>query len=434
MESARQVDLRIPTKRVQSTLSEISVEELRPAASMPVDGTPTSHSIPASSSMPLAFHQQAPYRESLERVLEPTTEEEDDDQEQQDEESSEQRFSMDLSFDEDPSLTTAAAEKNLQAIHTMALEHLQHHEYAEALEVFEEILRGQLARYGMQHARIGTALHNVAIVHLKRGDFERAIQVCKDAVQVRRMVLGESHSDVAVSLAQLGVAYLESRKFKKAVVAFREALRIRRECYGPSHPKVAKILNNIGCALYELNELDVAKVAFEEALDVQRENLKSDCLVEEGPQLLSIASTLCNVASIKLYWGQQEEAMIDLEEALLLQQSVLGDDHPVTMRTEESLEWVARAQGKEAEEDDRSPEIVPAASSGILSWTAGITMLDETKENTGLLLCTGSQDMEKPAPKSGVLEELERRFYSWQETLDVTCGGDDQGSVGNRSF
>lgn len=238
------------------------------------------------------------------------------------------------------------AEKNLLAIHEMATEHLEQGEYAEALEVFEEILRGQLARYGENHHRVGTALHNLGIVHMRRLDYPRALEVYKEAVRVRKHALDPFHQDVAVSLAQLGVAYMESHKHRKAIGAFREALKIRRKCLGNEHPKVAKILNNIGCSLFELNELQVAQVAFEEALDIQRSLLRKPTL-EGGPisqkALLSIASTQSNIASIKLYCGEYQDACVDLEEALLIQQCVLGDDHPQAKRTQESLEWMEQS-------------------------------------------------------------------------------------------
>lgn len=238
------------------------------------------------------------------------------------------------------------AEKNLQAIHEMATIHLEQGEYAEALEVFEEILRGQLARYGEEHYRVGTALHNIGIVHMRQSHYAKAVEVYKEAVRVRKVALDSSHPDVAVSLAQLGVAYMESGKHRKAIGAFREALKIRRKCLGNEHPKVAKILNNIGCSLFELEELQVAQVAFEEALDIQRSLLKHPDV--EGPvseqALLSIASTQSNIASIKLYCGKYDAACVDLEEALLIQQCVLGDDHPLSKRTQESLAWMERSR------------------------------------------------------------------------------------------
>lgn len=242
------------------------------------------------------------------------------------------------------------AEKNLQAIHEMATEHLEQGEHAEALEVFEEILRAQLTRYGEDHARVGAALHNIGIVHMRNSDFSKAVELYKDAVRVRKKALDADHPDVAVSLAQLGVAYMENGKHRKAIGAFREALKIRRKSLGNEHPKVAKILNNIGCSLFELDELQVAKVAFQEALDIQRSLLRKDQGEGEDETpisqqtMLSIASTQSNIASIKLYSGQYDEACVDLEEALLIQQCVLGDDHPLAIRTQESLLWMEQSR------------------------------------------------------------------------------------------
>ena len=219
------------------------------------------------------------------------------------------------------------AEHNLRAIHDMAAEHLAHGEYVEAIEVFEEILRGQQERYGHNHYRVGTALHNLGIVHLKSGDYQKAIEICSQAVQVRREALVPNHPDVAVSLAQLGVAHLECQQYEEALKAFRDALMIRRTFLGPRHPKCSKILNNIGCALYSMEELEGSRLAFEEALDIQRETLRmlptSDEIQEStslqsNQILLSIASTLCNLGSIRLRWGQFEEAELALEEALLV--------------------------------------------------------------------------------------------------------------------
>lgn len=311
-------------------------------------------------------------------------------------------------------------EKNLQAIHNMGIEHLSHKEYPEALEVFEEILRGQLTRYGEEHYRVGTALHNIGIVHMKQGDYEEAAHVSYEAVRIRRLSLPADHPDIAVSLAQLGVALLECRKFKKAIAQFREALRIRRRCYGPKHLKVAKLLNNIGCALYELNELEVAKVAFEEALDIQRSTLREVPLEElEEPAnqiLLSIASTLSNIGSIKLYWGQNGEASIDLEEALLIQQSVLGDEHPFARRTEDCLEWMESRGADSIDESDENSVVA------VLSSDA------DKKEGGSMLLCTSSAHpvVDQPQVKlRQMMDQLHRNLWTFRSNLELTCQGGD---------
>eukprot|EP00977_Amphora_coffeiformis_P023066 scaffold12163_cov176-Amphora_coffeaeformis.AAC.5 len=305
-------------------------------------------------------------------------------------------------------------EKNLQAIHDMGIEHLRHREYTEALEVFEEILRGQLTRYGEQHYRVGTALHNIGIVHMKQGDFDEAAHVSYEAVRIRKLTLPADHPDIAVSLSQLGVALLECRKFKKAIAHFRDALRIRRKCYGSKHLKVAKLLNNIGCALYELNELDVAKVAFEEALEIQRSTLReipTQDLEEPTNQiLLSIASTLSNIGSIKLYWGHTGAASIDLEESLLIQQSVLGDNHPFAKRTEECLEWIESQGGNSVAEDHNN-------LSGAFT--------DDAENKDGIRLCN-SAVMSADQPKEDLLHMMElfnRNLLSFQTGFELACQG-----------
>lgn len=324
------------------------------------------------------------------------------------------------------------AEKNLQAIHDMATEHLQQGEYDEALEVFEEILRGQLARYGPDHYRVGIAHHNIGIVHMRREDYEQATRSYLEAVKVRKKALAPDHPDVAVSQAQLGVAYLERSMHKKAISAFREALRIRRRCLGPNHPKVAKILNNIGCALYELNELDVSRVAFEEALNIQRQNLR-DLPVESmdvsNHSLLSIASTLSNIGSIKLYMGMYDEASVDLEEALLIQQCVFGDNHPIPKQTEDSLKWI---------EDSQSVfHGLPVASAmDILSHLTGSLSMRSSgaDDSSGVFSCASPSETlshvssQASGPlllTNNVLDSFERRFVKLQDRLETACGNDN---------
>jgi Tfp pilus assembly protein PilF len=218
------------------------------------------------------------------------------------------------------------AEHHLKAIHEMAAEHLAYGEFEEALDVFEEILRGQKERYGPNHYRIGTALHNIGIVHLKSGNLRKAVDICEEAVKVRKQALVSNHPDVAVSLAQLGVARLECKQHRKSLVAFREALQIRRDFLGSKHPKVGKILNNVGCALYELNEMEGARLAFEEALQIQRETLRTspgagddmETRTSSNSALLSIAATLCNLGAIQVRYSNFEDASVALEEALLV--------------------------------------------------------------------------------------------------------------------
>jgi len=221
--------------------------------------------------------------------------------------------------------------------------------------------------------------------------------------------------------------------------------------YGSFHPKIAKILNNIGCALYELNALDVARVAFEEALDVQRQCLRNTPDPEESDYnfaLLSIASTLSNIASIKLYSNDFDEASQDFQEALLLQQCVFGDDHPVPIHTADSLRWIEEARGRvELQAESSSPR------TGLVSKI--ISMGSITNGPKSLLDCASPTDVEALAnysstfresgtfpaldigddevvaieesrtPKQELFDSMERRFSAFHVNLDFACGPDE---------
>ena len=94
---------------------------------------------------------------------------------------------------------------------------------------------------------------------------------------------------------------------------------------------ISQVLNNLGCVLFELNKLSPAQKYFEDTLQIQRRMLRTDPQAEKT--LVSIATTLSNISSIQVRLDMFEEASISLEEALLIQQSVLGDEHNAVLKT-----------------------------------------------------------------------------------------------------
>jgi len=246
-------------------------------------------------------------------------------------------------------LQRSHAERNLKAIHRLASQHLHFGEFDEAIDVLEELLRGVQEMYGERHYRVGTALHNISTVHMMRKKYHDAVRVCRKAVEIRKITLGSSHPDLAVSYAQLGMAHLELEEHKFALYSFRNALTIRRGNMSYRDLKIVRLLNNIGCCLFELGELTEAAVAFDEALKLQRINMnhvqdqnsvRDTAAGSVEQNLLSIASTLCNIGSIKLRMKEYEDAAVRLEEALLIQQSVWGDKHDTVANTKDSLDFI----------------------------------------------------------------------------------------------
>jgi tetratricopeptide (TPR) repeat protein len=111
-------------------------------------------------------------------------------------------------------------------------------------------------------------------------------------------------------------------RFDQALWIFREALTIRKRALGPLHPSTARIYNNIGCVHVEFNEYQEARRAFEAALDVQRNALSHE--PDSGSLMFGTATTLCNLGYLYRYRDMHAKACLVLQEAVDLQERVLG--------------------------------------------------------------------------------------------------------------
>ncbi|KAL9182608.1 hypothetical protein ACHAXT_013260 [Thalassiosira profunda] len=262
---------------------------------------------------------------------------------------------------------TPSERRNLRAMHNLGYAHLRQNELPQAMGVFAEILRGQKERHGKTSLQTATAMHNLGVVCFRSGRHTDTVRLCDGAARIRVEKLGKDSPEVAASLSQQGVALMEMKEYTVALASFREALRIRRKALktngdgdGGERQLIVRLLNNIGCAHFEQDQLGRARVAFEEALWMQRELMKKSKRKGAGVESvnpkdafhapLSIALTLTNLGSIHLRLEDYETSLVHFEEAALIQESVLGDDHKVVASTQESIAFV---KSKE-EQDERA--------------------------------------------------------------------------------
>jgi len=120
---------------------------------------------------------------------------------------------------------------------------------------------------------------------------------------------------------ELGIIYLSRKEFQESLSVFNEALALREEKVEKDiddkklNLQVAKVLNNIGCVYFEYGELNNALKTFEAALEVQQKFLGADDPAEE-PGVLSMASTMCNIAYVHIDDENFTPAIYMLEQAL----------------------------------------------------------------------------------------------------------------------
>jgi len=273
---------------------------------------------------------------------------------------------------------TPTERRLLRAMHQLGYTHLVNSEYPQSIEIFSEILRGQQERHGKRSLQAAVAMHNLGVVCMKCGMYKETVRLTDGAARIRVERLGKDHLDVAMSLAQQGVALMELKEHGVGLASFREALRIRNKAtwddHGDhggvennNHPLIVRLLNNIGCALFEMNELAESRLTFENALRMQRELMRVKnkkgmvAVIDNGDDPfdidpkdayhapLSIALTLTNLGSIHLRMREFDKSLVYYEEAVLIQESVLGEEHGIAMSTKESINFVVQSKEKQDE-------------------------------------------------------------------------------------
>ena len=120
------------------------------------------------------------------------------------------------------------------------------------------------------------------------------------------------------------------------VLGSRRSLRGQDET-SSSHPGVAIVLNNMACCYFQMGDHEKALQTLQEADEIQQKAVGSSA--QADLDLLHVAIVICNCGYLKLALKQYEEARSLLEEALLIQQSVLDDNHRAVRDTLSNIEF-----------------------------------------------------------------------------------------------
>jgi tetratricopeptide (TPR) repeat protein len=177
----------------------------------------------------------------------------------------------------------------------------------------------------------------MGVVSVLAGHDQEALPLFQEAVLVKKDTFGPEHPEVAISLDELGIQLFAIENYEKALSAFAESQQILEKVYGPRHPHLSMVLNNMACCAYQMKNTDQALTTMDKAMELQKEathgNMNSSGNIERKGSapvvadldLLQKAILLNNSGYLKVSVKQYDEARACFEEALLIQQSVLGD-------------------------------------------------------------------------------------------------------------
>jgi len=187
----------------------------------------------------------------------------------------------------------------------------------------------------------GITAHNLGVVKVLAGEDDAAEPLFREAISLKEAAFGRDHEVVALSWDELGIQLFARGNFDDASAAFREAHRVRRQLddnHGEvPNPILAMTLNNIACCDFQKGDHATALQSLEEARNIQHKAVGSS--VQGDLDLLQVAIVYCNCGYLKLAMKQYEEARSILEEGLLIQQSVLDDNHRAVRDTLSNIEF-----------------------------------------------------------------------------------------------
>jgi len=192
----------------------------------------------------------------------------------------------------------------------------------------------------------GITAHNLGVAKVLAGDDSAAEPLFREAIALKETAFGRDHEEVALSWDELGIQLFAHGEFDEASAAFREAHRLRENLSSNGilvaeqtipNPILAMTLNNIACCDFQKGNHETALRSLEEARSIQHRAVGSP--VQDDLELLHVAIVYCNCGYLKLAMKQYEEARSILEEGLLIQQSVLDDNHRAVRDTLSNIEF-----------------------------------------------------------------------------------------------
>ncbi|NRB53464.1 MAG: tetratricopeptide repeat protein [Saprospiraceae bacterium] len=181
-----------------------------------------------------------------------------------------------------------------------------------SLEITERI-------QGQESTAYGTRLENLANIYLKLGQTQLALDYISAALDNSRKTLPAESPDLAISLQNYAKVHREIGEFEIADQYFQESLAMFRNTLGSNSYRTALALANLA-------SLRVAQDRFEEAKKFQLQAVEIVGQQSEYDGAL-YAQFLLNLVNIKNHLGQNEQALDSCYRALVIINTIYGDNH-----------------------------------------------------------------------------------------------------------
>jgi tetratricopeptide (TPR) repeat protein/CHAT domain-containing protein len=237
-------------------------------------------------------------------------------------------------------------------VNNLAMLYLDMGDNAKAARLAQQAAEIQKAVWGEHHPHYAVALNNLASVCKQRNDFPTAVSLQRQVIAIDKEALGENNPQYALDLHNLATIYGDMEDYAKAEPLFRQAMAIRKQTLGEKHPAyrgsrmcLLQSLFGLANADAERGNFAAARKTYQECLEIQtslfggkswqaddtrRDLADMDRLEKMDANLrsqLAEANRLSKQADKLVEESRFRETLPLVQQALKIQQSILGEEH-----------------------------------------------------------------------------------------------------------
>jgi CHAT domain-containing protein/tetratricopeptide (TPR) repeat protein len=258
-----------------------------------------------------------------------------------------------------------------------AVYHAQaHFQQAEALA--QKALQIAQATLPPHHFLVTSITHSLGLLFFDENQLERALPLLERAVELTDEDAGSTALDHVVSLRDLARILDAQGQSDRARALAEKALAIGEERLSPDHPFLWPVHMLLG-------ELDLHEGRHASALEHLRHALEI-CEAACSSDSVDVATILTERSAVLVESNRAAEARADLERALSIDQTQLGEGHPLTVWVMNNLAVALLAEGE---------------------WDAALSLLERSVEECREVL--GAEHPETVGGMMNLAMALERR-------------------------
>jgi tetratricopeptide (TPR) repeat protein len=182
----------------------------------------------------------------------------------------------------------------------------------------------------------------LSTLYLQTGRESEAVAIRREILELRMKTPGAKAGSARVipSEADLAEALEKSGAIEEAAPLCEKTLEAHRTAFGAEHPQTLRVCDLLAQIRADQGKMDEADAMFKQTLSVRRAHPQAG----EAP----LAGTLKVYGLALERAGRHSEAAPILEEALTLEDRMLGPEHPASVKVREALAKAYEGMGDTA--------------------------------------------------------------------------------------